>query len=233
MPWRRQSAGGEENGARTDVAQFAGSFVEDHRSGDPWRRAFGQQKVCNGRVTFETDVGKRSGFAVEGAGDFASRGIAVGVEDAVAAVRAFAGEGELRVFTFFAIEFGAPADEVLYGGWALLDKGVDGVLVAESVAGVEGVVFVERDLVIVAERDGDAALGVFGRRLAQGVLGHDENGSGLRQFDCGTETGDAGANDQKVAVHRHCDSSNAGLCGMFDHGAGLKWGFEKTNPLWR
>ncbi len=63
----------------------------------------------------------------------------MGVQDAVAAVRTFAGEGEFRAF---AIEFSAPVDEVLYGGGAFLDEGVDGVLVAESVAGVEGVVFV-------------------------------------------------------------------------------------------
>ncbi len=66
----------------------------------------------------------------------------------------------------------------------------------------------EGDFVIVTEGDGDASLGVLGRGLAQGVFGDDEDGSGVGQFDCGTETGDAGANYEKVAVHRHCDSNN-------------------------
>ena len=91
-----EAAGGEQHGAGADVAQGAGFLVEDHRARRPRSRVIGRQKVCNSRVTFKTNVGKRGGFAVQRAGDFAAGGIAVGVQDAVAAVRAFAGEGEFR-----------------------------------------------------------------------------------------------------------------------------------------
>ena len=134
-------------------------------------------------------------------------------------------------FRAFAIELRAPVDQILNGGGAFFDQRVDGVLVAESVARVERVLLVQRDLIVVAERHGDAALRVFGRGLAQGVFGDHENAAGLRQFDCRAQTGDAGANDQKVAVHRHCDSNNAGLRGMFGHGVGLSGRFEKNKPI--
>ncbi len=58
------------------------------------------------------------------------------------------------------------------------------------------------------EGDCNPALRVLRRRLAQGILRDHKHGSGLRCFDCSAQAGDAGANYEKVTVHRHCDSNN-------------------------
>jgi hypothetical protein len=119
-------------------------------------------------------------FAIKHSGDFATCGIAVCVQDAVAAVRAFARKQELRALT---IELDAPVDELLNPRRPFLDERTNGIAVAESGACYEGVLLVQGDLVIVAERYSDSALRVLGRRFSQCVLGDDQHRPGFRQFD--------------------------------------------------
>ncbi len=110
-----QTAGSEQDGAREDGTAFARHFVEDHGAAD---RAIVHQQVGDGGITLEADAGQGRGFAVKREGDFAAGGIAVRVENATAAVRAFLRKGKTPAI---AIEFGAPVDELLDGGRALLD----------------------------------------------------------------------------------------------------------------
>ena len=90
---------------------------------------------------------------------------------------------------------GAPLDELLDGGGAFFHQGADGGMVAKAVAGLESVLLVQLDFVVVAEGYGDAALGVFGGRFAEALLGDYQHRAAGRQIDGGAQTGDAGAND--------------------------------------
>ncbi len=109
---------------------------------------------------------------VECAADFASRGVAVGVQHAVAAVRALAGERELGALL---IELGAPLDEFLDANGAFLDQDARRIAVAEAVAGDQRVLQMQADLVLIAESDRDAALGILGVRFAELELGQAEH----------------------------------------------------------
>ena len=98
------------------------------------------------------------------------------MQDAVAAVRAFASEGELLAL---AIELGAPVDQFLNGGRPFFHQRMDGRAVAQAVARVERVLLVQCHFIVVAERYRDAALRIFGRRLAQRILGDDQHAAAL------------------------------------------------------
>ena len=70
--------------------------------------------------------------------------------------------------------------------------------VAEAVAGDERVLQVEADLVLVAERDRDAALSVLRVRFGEFELGQTKHTSVSGQLDCGPHAGDAGAYDNEI-----------------------------------
>lgn len=141
----------------------------------------------------------RRGFAVERTGDLAACRVTVRVQDAVAGVGAFTGEEEAgAVF----VELGAPVDEFLNGGWPFLHESVDGWDITKAVAGIERVVFVKGDLVVVGERHRDATLGVFGSGFFEAVFGDDEHCACLGEFDGGPETGNARADDEKIRGDR-------------------------------
>ena len=164
-----EAAGGEEGGAGKDGVALFVAGVEGDGAAD---LAVGHEEIGDGGKAKEANVGQRGGFAVEGAGDLFAGGVAVGVEDTVAGVCAFAAEDE---FTALTVEFGAPFEELFDDAGAFIDEGTDGVRIAEAVAGLEGVLFVEGNLIVIGEGSGDAALGVFGGRFVEGVLGEDED----------------------------------------------------------
>ena len=80
------------------------------------------------------------------------------VQDAVAAVRALARECQLVAL---AVERGAPLDQFLNRRRTLFHQRAHGDRVAQTIAGIQRVLFVQFDLVVVAERDRDATLRVF------------------------------------------------------------------------
>ena len=93
--------------------------------------------------------------------DLRAGGVAAGVGDAVAVVAALAGQRQLAVG--HVVEVGAEGDQLAHGLGALAYQRPDGVQVAGTGPGDQGV-----DLVLVggvtrAERGGDAALGPLGR----------------------------------------------------------------------
>ena len=120
------------------------------------------------------------------AADFASGGVAMGVQDAGAAMRGFAREGELGAG---AIELGAPLDELGDVLGTFFDEERDRFGTAEAIAGVESVLFVEADFVFVAEGDGDAALRPSGGGIAEIGFGEHQDAAGGAEFDGGTQTG--------------------------------------------
>ena len=113
------------------------------------------------------------------------------MQHAAAAVGALAGEGQAGAL---AVEFRAPRDQLLDGRRPFFHQRVHRGAVAQTVAGVERVLLVQRDFVVVAERHGDAALGVFRAGFAKAFLGDHQNLARFGQFDGRAQPGHSGAN---------------------------------------
>ena len=126
----------------------------------------------------EGDGLHRGGFQVEGAADFASGGVAMGMQHAIAAVGALAGEGDLGSG---AIELGAPIDELFDAGRAFLHQHASCGFIAEAVPGLQSIFKMEADFVIIAECGSDAALGVLRVRFRDLALGQAKDAAGRGQ----------------------------------------------------
>jgi hypothetical protein len=120
------------------------------------------------------------------------------MQHAIAAVRAFARKQQLRAF---AIERGAPLDQPLDCTRALLYKSADRLLITQSVTCDYRVVFVQLDLVVIAESRGNSALSVLGRRFAQGILRDNEHMSSRGELNCRAQTGNTCPNYDEVCVN--------------------------------
>jgi hypothetical protein len=118
------------------------------------------------------------------------------MQDAVPAVRSFAGKQQLRAFP---VELRAPADQFLNDGGPFLYQRPNSIRVAESGSGVERVLLMQRHLVVIAESHRNASLRILGRGLAKSVLGYDENAAGLGKFNGGAQSRDPCANNKVVA----------------------------------
>ena len=82
----------------------------------------------------------------------------MGMQDAIAGVGTLAGEQE---FASLAIELSAPVDQLLNGGRAFFDQSPHGGHVAQPIARVQGVLFMQQDFIIIAQCHCDSALRVF------------------------------------------------------------------------
>src|SRR5579875_2612272 len=89
------------------------------------------EKIRDRSKTLKLDIRKRRCVLPQRADNFMARGIAVRVEDAAAAVRAFASEQQVRAF---AVECGAPSDQLLDGRRGFLDERANGFYIAQTVA---------------------------------------------------------------------------------------------------
>jgi 3-dehydroquinate synthase len=188
-----ETAGGQQDGFGGDADFAVVAFVEGNGSDD---FAVVKEELRDRGKAGEADAGEGGCLASKRAGDLAAGRVAVCVQDAAAGVRAFAGEGEAGTF---AVELGPPGDQFLDGARAFLDKRVDGLRVAEAVAGGDGVLLVEGDLVVVAEGGGDAALGVFRGGLLELILGEDKDAAEGGKLDSGAEAGDTCADDEEIS----------------------------------
>ncbi len=90
------------------------------------------------------------------------------MQNAVAAVRAFAGERDLGSG---AIELRAPLDQLLDARRTFFDQHARGFFVDQAVAGLQRVFQMKPDFVVIAERGGDSALRVLRVGLGDLALG--------------------------------------------------------------
>ena len=162
----------------------------------------GDAAILDPEVGGKAELAKRnvldgSGAMVEGAADFPARGVTVSVQHAIAAVRTLASEGKPGALL---IEVRAPLDEFLDAQRAFLDEDARRIAMAEAIAGDQRVLQMQADLVLVAEGDGDAALGVLGVRFAQFEFGQTEHTPIGGQLDCRPHAGDAGAHDNEIGL---------------------------------
>ena len=108
---------------------------------------------------------------------------------------AFARERQLGAV---AVKAHAPLDELLDLLRPFLHQHAHGFLTAKSIAGQQRVVQVKRDLVVFAERRGNASLGVLGAGFIQIILGEDKNTAAPRQFNSGPHPGNPPAENDKI-----------------------------------
>ena len=136
------------------------------------------------------------------AADLRAGGVAVGVQDAGQRMRAFAGAQvlatRLGLRRPWLIEVRAPLDELGDAQRAFGDQRLGGGTIDQAVAGVDGVFKVQRDVLVALHGDGDAALRVVGVRLAERLLGDDQNLAVAGQLNGGAQAGNARAHHQKI-----------------------------------
>ncbi len=131
------------------------------------------------------------------AADFTAGGVAIGVQDARAAVRGLACKGQLGSR---AIKFRAPFDEFGDVFRTFFDEQGHGFRAAETVTGVNGVLFVQADFVFVTERHGDAALRPGGRRIAEIGFGEHQNVARGTEFNGRTKSSNARPDNHVIRV---------------------------------
>lgn len=117
------------------------------------------------------------------------------MQDAAPAMRGFLSERKARAF---AIEFGSPFDELKDSLRPFFDQDMDRTRITQAVSGVDRVLLVKGDLVVVAEGDRNPSLRVMRRGLLQRVLRNHQDASGLCQFDGGSHAGYSGSHHQKI-----------------------------------
>src|SRR5690349_18475273 len=119
------------------------------------------------------------------------------MENSIAAMRAFAPEGE---FGAFAIKLRAPGDQLFNALGRFLDKDLCRLGIAEPIPRVERVLQVKADLVLVAERRSYAALRILRAGICDLAFRQHQDASGGRKLNGRAQSGDSGSNDEKVSL---------------------------------
>ena len=202
------AAGGEQNGGGQHLLCFT-PLVDEMDAADAavfHDQVGGEFKLEDGNI-FQS-----LGFGVEGAQNLASGGVAVGVQDAVAAVRALPAEGELGALP---IEFRAPLNQFLDALGSVFDQHLGGFGIAETIARLQGVLQVEADFVFIAECGRDAALSPLRVGFGDLALGQNEDSCPrrpvrwrravrqLRRQSPGNQFGTAQTPSHKNVITRH------------------------------
>ena len=154
---RPKAASGDEYRTSLNLNGRLRRAVKRH---NPHDFVFVKQQISDRGEALKGDVFERGGFAAQRTSDLTAGGIAVSVQDAVPAVRTLTREQQS---CSLAIEGGSPFDELFNGGGCFFDQRADRVRIAQPVAGNQGVLLVQFYFIVVVERHGNAALGVFGR----------------------------------------------------------------------
>src|SRR6266446_7748185 len=128
-----------------------------------------------------------------------SGGIALRVQDAVAAVGALARERKLGSV---AIKLCAPLDQFFNARRTFFDEHADGFHIAQAVSGDERVLKVQAHFVFVAKGGCDSYLRVVHSGVAHLTLGEHEHAADVGKFNSSAEPGNAGADDQEIAFGR-------------------------------
>jgi hypothetical protein len=124
----------------------------------------------------DRNAGKGFGFRVQGAENFASGGVAMCVQNAIAAVCALPAKSK---FGALAVELRAPLDQLLNAIGGIFDKDGCRLRVTQAVAGVERVLQMKADFIFIAERSGDPALCPLGGRIRNLPLGQYDYAAGI------------------------------------------------------
>lgn len=121
------------------------------------------------------------------------------MEHAVEAMGGFTPEDQ---FAVDGVELQAPLDQVANAVGPLMHQHVDGILIAEAIAGTNGILEVQLGAVGGAEGGGHTSLGIAGGALGGRVgLGQYRHLGARGGFYRGAEAGDAGSDHQYIGFH--------------------------------
>ena len=187
------TARGQQNRGTCNI--FGQSLLIDQRDAGH-ASAFGVE--FGGKLEFpHRDVLERLRFGIESAQDFAPSGIALGMKNAVAAVRALASKHQLGSA---AVKLRAPRDKFFDALRPFFHQNFHRFRTAQAIAGDQGVLQMQNDFVFVAQRGRDAALGKLGVGIRDLFLRQHQYPARIRQCDCGTQTGNSGANHHEIGL---------------------------------
>src|SRR5258708_2555693 len=116
--------------------------------------------------------------------------VAVGMQDSRAAVRRLARKSQFRSRP---VEFRPPLDELCDVLRTFFDHHSHGLGAAQTISGIDGVLFVESDFIFVGEGHGDPSLRPGGRGIAQIGFRQNQHASGRAQLDRRAQARDSAA----------------------------------------
>jgi hypothetical protein len=120
------------------------------------------------------------------------------MQDAISAVCAFAAELQFLALT---VECCTPSDKPLNFCRTFFDQHSHGFGIAQPIACSQGVLLVQRDIVIVAEGGCNTSLSVFRRRFAEAVLRDDDNATGRSELDSCAKSSYTRANNDEICTN--------------------------------
>ncbi len=175
--------------------QFARSEIGDEA---------GAAVVCDGEIDGERPFPDVDGGAIadggdEGAFDLGAGGVAAGMEDAAAAVGGFAAEEDVAG-RGVAVKVSAGVEEPIDCLGRALDQAANGVGIAESGTGREGVGLMQLGRVVRAERGRETALGVSGVTFAKRTFGKEGDAPRWWEAEGERESGDTSADDDGIVA---------------------------------
>src|SRR3954463_13058670 len=138
---------------------------------------------------------KCSRLGIQGTQDFAPGRIAMRVQDAVSAMRAFPGEGQLGPIP---IELGTPLNELFDAAGPFLDQNLGRLRVTQSIAGGESVLQVQADFIFIAERSGDSTLSPVRRGISHLLLCENDYAPSGGEFHSCAQAGNSGSDDDEI-----------------------------------
>src|SRR5262245_10940985 len=131
--------------------------------------------------------------------NLAAGGIAMRMQYAAAAVRRFASECK---FGPAAIESRAPFDEFLNTFRAFFHQHMRRFRIHDAIAGSNGVLKMQADLVLIAQGHCDSALSVLRGGFGQFLLGQNQDSSCFGESDCRAQAGHTGTDNNEIHLLR-------------------------------
>ena len=106
------------------------------------------------------------------------------------------------IFAAGAIELRAPLDQLFDASGAFFNENARRCLVAQAITGLQRVIEMQADFVVVAERGSDATLGVLSVRLGDLALGQAEDSACGREFNGSAQSRDSCAYYDEICLER-------------------------------
>src|SRR6185436_4485668 len=113
-------------------------------------------------------------------------------------MRSLTSESKLAVF---AIELGPVLDQLGDVTRSFFDQHGDGIGITEPRAYIDRVLVMQLDRIVIAQRDRNAALRVFGVGLSDLIFGENGNSAVLGKLDRGSQPGYSASNDDEGNLH--------------------------------